>query len=302
MARGFRDRLQAGEILVADGATATNYQQMGMGIGVAPEEWVFEQPDRVRALHTAFVTAGADIILTDTFGGTSPRLRESRYADRSRELNRRAAGLAREAAAPSGVLVAGSMGPTGMLMQPFGELTPAAAAEAYREQAAALDDGGVDLLLLETFFALDEALAAIDGIRRASALPLVVSFSFDQGTRTMMGLSPTKMVEAILPLGVAAIGANCGRSLADMERVVSELVALNTGIPLWIKPNAGLPRMVGDVARYDTGPAEMAEYASRFMEAGAQVVGGCCGSTPEHIQAIAGVTRSIDTRRRSLGV
>jgi 5-methyltetrahydrofolate--homocysteine methyltransferase len=299
--QGFVDRLKAGDILVADGATATNYQEMGMGLGVAPEEWLFEEPDKVVALHTAFIKAGADIILTDTFGGTLLRLRESEYAGRASELNRRAAGLARQAAA-AGVLVAGSMGPTGLLMEPFGELTAAAAATAYSEQAAALDEGGVDLLLLETFFALDEALAAIEGVRRASALPLVVSFSFDQGTRTMMGLSPTKMVEAIQPLGVAALGANCGRSLADMERVVAELAALNAGIPLWIKPNAGLPRMVGDVVRYETGPNEMAEYAKRFIEAGVRVVGGCCGSSPEHIGAIARAARSIDTRRSSVSV
>jgi 5-methyltetrahydrofolate--homocysteine methyltransferase len=287
MTRGFVERLNAGDVLFADGATATNYQQMGMGIGVAPEEWVFDQPDAVRGLHSAFIDAGADIILTDTFGGTSLRLRESRYAGRATELNRRAAELAREAAgAREGVLVAGSMGPTGMLMEPLGELTAAAAADAYGEQAAALSSAGVDLLLLETFFALDEALAAIEGIRQASALPLVVSFSFDRGTRTMMGLSPTRMVEAIRPLGVAAIGANCGRSLADMERVVAELAGLHVGIPLWIKPNAGLPRMVGDVARYDTGPDEMADDARRFVEAGARVIGGCCGTSPDHTRCM----------------
>jgi 5-methyltetrahydrofolate--homocysteine methyltransferase len=287
VATGFVERLNAGSILVADGATATNYQQMGMAIGVAPDEWVFDEPDKVRGLHAAFIDAGADIILTDTFGGTSLRLRESGYAGRAIELNRRAAELGCEAAsARSDVLVAGSMGPTGMLMEPVGELTADHAADAYGEQAAALSEGGVDLLLLETFFALDEALAAIVGIRRTSALPLVVSFSFDRGTRTMMGLSPTTMVEAIGPLGVAAIGANCGRSLADMERVVAELASLNAGIPLWIKPNAGLPRMVGDVARYDTGPAEMADYARRFIEAGARVIGGCCGTTPEHTRCM----------------
>ena len=292
MAKGFTDRLKAGQIIVADGANGTSYQQMGLGIGVAPEDWVFDEPDKVLALHTAFVDAGADIILTDTFGGTSLRLRESGYPGRATELNRAAAQLARRAAATKdGVLVAGSIGPTGMLMEPFGELTPAAAADAFGEQATALEAGGVDLLLLETFFALEEALAAIDGIRRISTLPLVVSFSFDQGTRTMMGLSPTKMVEAIRPLGVAAIGANCGRSLADMERVVAELAALDAGIPLWIKPNAGLPRMVGELARYDTGPAEMAEYAVRFIEAGASVVGGCCGSSPEHVAAIVAAAR-----------
>jgi 5-methyltetrahydrofolate--homocysteine methyltransferase len=218
-------------------------------------------------------------------------------------VNHRAVALAREVASTRpGVLVAGSMGPTGLLMDPLGELTPPAVADAYAEQAAALSQGGVDLLLLETFFALDEARAAIDGVRRASALPLVVSFSFDRGTRTMMGLSPSRVVEAIGPLGVAAIGANCGRSLQDMERVVEEFAALNAGIPLWIKPNAGLPRMVGDVARYDTGPAEMAEYIGRFIDAGAQVVGGCCGSSAEHVRAIAAAARSTERRRSQLGV
>ena len=288
MDKSFVDRLQAGEILIADGATATNYQQMGMAIGVAPEEWILDEPEKVLGLHRAFVEAGSDIILTDTFGATSLRLRESRYAGRAAELNRAAVALAREAAAINpGVLVAGSMGPTGSLMEPLGELTPAAAGAAYAEQAAALTEGGVDLLLLETFFALDEALAAIEGIRRTSGLPLVVSFSFDRGTRTMMGLSPTRVVEAIAPLDVAAIGANCGRSLEDMEQVVHEFASLRAGIPLWIKPNAGLPRMVGDVAHYDTAPAEMAEFARRFIDAGAQVVGGCCGSSPEHVRAIA---------------
>jgi 5-methyltetrahydrofolate--homocysteine methyltransferase len=288
----FIDRLKAGEILVADGATATNYQQMGMAIGVAPEAWLFEEPAKVMALHRAFIEAGSDVILTDTFGATSLRLRESPYAGRTAEVNHRAAKLAREASSDRpGVLVAGSMGPTGLLMDPLGELTPSAAADAYAEQAAALSQGGVDLLLLETFFAIDEALAAIEGVRRASALPLVISFSFDRGTRTMMGLSPAQVIEAIAPLGMAAIGANCGRSLEDMMQVVQELAALNAGIPLWVKPNAGLPSMVGDIARYDTSPVEMGAYARRFLDAGAQVVGGCCGSAPEHVAAIAACKR-----------
>jgi 5-methyltetrahydrofolate--homocysteine methyltransferase len=288
MGKSFVDRLRAGDILIADGATATNYQQMGMAIGVAPEEWTFDQPDKVLGLHRAFIEAGSDIILTNTFGATSLRLRESRYAGRAPDLNRAAAARAREAASTSpGVFVAGSMGPTGMLMEPLGELTQSAAADAYAEQAAALTEAGVDLLLLETFFALDEALAAVEGVRRSSALPLVVSFSFDRGTRTMMGLSPSQVIESIGPLGVAAVGANCGRSLEDMEHVVQEFAALNAGIPLWIKPNAGLPSMVGEIAHYDTGPAQMGEFARRFIDAGAQVVGGCCGSSPEHVRAIA---------------
>jgi 5-methyltetrahydrofolate--homocysteine methyltransferase len=199
-------------------------------------------------------------------------------------------------------MVAGSMGPTGMLMEPFGELTPSMSAKVYAEQAAGLAEGGVDMLLLETFFALDEALAAIDGVRRTTSLPLVVTFSFDQGTRTMMGVSPTHMMQAIAPLGVAAIGANCGRSLDDMEMVVRELAAQRHGVPLWIKPNAGLPRMVGDQARYDTTPAEMAEYTRRFIGAGAQIVGGCCGTSPVHLAEIARAARSAGVEPTRVGV
>jgi 5-methyltetrahydrofolate--homocysteine methyltransferase len=294
MRKSFLDRLRAGEMLVADGATGTNYQQMGIEIGVPPEEWVFDKSENVLALHRAFVDAGSDIILTCTFGGTRLRMRDSKYADRAPELNRRAAELARQAAsARDGVLVAGSMGPTGMLMEPLGELTHAAAVDAYAEQATALTAGGVDLLLLETFFALEEALAAIEGVKRASALPLVVSFSYDQGTRTMMGLSPTQVVQAIAPLGVAAIGANCGKSLEAMEQIVAEMAAQKPGVPLWIKPNAGLPRMDGDVARYDTTPATMGEYAARFIQAGAQIVGGCCGNSPAHVAAIARAAKGL---------
>jgi 5-methyltetrahydrofolate--homocysteine methyltransferase len=288
MVNKFLDRLKSGDILVADGATGTNYQQMGIEIGVPPEEWVFDKPENVLALHRAFVDAGSDIILTCTFGGTRLRMRDSKYADRAPELNRRAAELARQAASSrAGVLVAGSMGPTGTLMEPLGELTHAAAVDTYAEQAAALTEGGVDLLLLETFFALEEGIAAIEGVKRASALPLVVSFSYDQGTRTMMGLSPTQVIQAIAPLGVAAIGANCGKSLDSMEQIIKEMAAQKTAVPLWIKPNAGLPRMDGDIARYDTAPATMAEYTTRYIQAGAQIVGGCCGNSPAHVAAIA---------------
>ena len=143
--------------------------------------------------------------------------------------------------------------------------------------------------MLETFFSLDEGLWALEGIQSASDLPLVVSYSFDQGTKTMMGLSPTQVVEAFAPLGIAAIGANCGKSLADTDVIVEELVAAAGGLPLWVKPNAGIPRMVGDAVIYDAGPADLAEHVRGYVDRGARIVGGCCGSTPEHIAAIAAV-------------
>ena len=286
MKRSFIDRLAAGDILVSDGATGTNLQSAGLALGVPPEDWVFDAPEKILALHRSFIEAGSDIILTCTFGGTRIRLRDSQYADRTPELNRRAAELARQAAGENR-LVAGSMGPTGALMEPFGELTHDEAVSAYAEQAKALTDGGVDFLLLETFFALEEALPAIEGVKRGSKLPLVVSFSYDQGTRTMMGLSPTQVVQAIAPLGVAAIGANCGKDLDTMEKIVTELAAQKTGLPLWIKPNAGLPRMDGDRSVYDLPPAKMGQATKRFIELGARIVGGCCGNSPAHVAAIA---------------
>jgi 5-methyltetrahydrofolate--homocysteine methyltransferase len=208
---------------------------------------------------------------------------------RSAEIARQAVGAER--------LVGGSMGPTGQLVEPFGLLTHDGAVAVYAEQAAALAEGGVDLLVLETFFALEEALWAAEGIRRVTDLPLIVSFSFDQGTRTMMGLSPADVVAAIEPLEPAALGANCGRSLEDNAQVVAEFLAAGMTVPLWIKPNAGVPRVVGDAVVYEADPPAMAERIGSFVEQGARIVGGCCGSTPEHVAAIARAVQASGARR-----
>jgi 5-methyltetrahydrofolate--homocysteine methyltransferase len=282
----FTELLQERRVLVADGATGTSYQERGLEIGEAPEEWLFKSPERVIELHRAFVEAGADLLLTDTFGATPLRLQHTSLAGRVHDVNVRAVELAREAAG-NHVLVAGSMGPTGHLFEPLGPLTSAECVENYAEQAGALSAGDADLLLLETFFSIDEALAAIEGTRRASDLPLVVTFSFDQGTRTMMGHSPADVVEAIVPLGVTAIGANCGKSLADADVVAAEFVDLAGDVPVWIKPNAGVPKIVGDQVVYEAGPTMLAAHVRRYVEQGARIVGGCCGSTPEHVAAIA---------------
>jgi 5-methyltetrahydrofolate--homocysteine methyltransferase len=282
----FAERLAERTVLIADGATGTNYQNMGIEPGVAPEEWVVDEPGKVQELHRQFAAAGSEIVLTCSFGGTSLRLADERLAGRAAEVNRRAAELAREAVGAD-VLVAGSLGPTGHLTEPLGPLTHELAVATYAEQARALADGGVDLLVLETFFSLDEGLWALEGITSASDLPLVVSYSFDQGTKTMMGLSPTQVVEAFAPLGVAAIGANCGKSLADTDVIVDELLAAADGLPLWVKPNAGVPRMVRDAVVYDAGPDDLAAHVAGYVAGGARIVGGCCGSTPEHIAAIA---------------
>lgn len=288
MTNSFLTRLQAGEVLVADGATGTNLQTVGLPPGTSPEEWVFDQPDRILALQRSFVEAGSDLILTCTFGGTRIRLKESKYADRAAELNRRAVELAR-AAAGEHVLVGGSLGPTGQLFKPFGPLIYADAVAAYAEQAQALSEGGVDVLVIETHFALEEAQAAVEGARQVSALPLVVSFAYDRGVRTMMGVKPAQVAEKFKTLGVAAIGANCGTTLENMEKLVQEYAAAQAGVFIWAKPNAGLPSVDAVTGRsvYNVTPELMGEFAKRYVALGAQIVGGCCGSSPAHVKAIA---------------
>lgn len=291
----FSELLEERGVLIADGATGTNYQDLGLEPGVAPEEWLFDSPERILGLHRAFVDAGADVILTCTFGATGLRLADTPLAGRALEVNRRAVELARQAAAGN-ALVAGSLGPTGALCEPLGPLSLDDCADTYEEQARGLAEGGPDLLVLETFFALEEATAAIEGVRRATDLPLVITFSFDQGTRTMMGVSPTEAVDTVRDLGLAAVGANCGRSLADTDSIVDELLAAADGLPLWVKPNAGVPRIVGDAVVYDADPDRLASHARRYVEQGVRIVGGCCGSTPAHIAAISRAVRDASQR------
>ena len=192
-----------------------------------------------------------------------------------------------------------------MLIEPYGLLNREDAMAAYAEQASALAEGGVDLLVLETIFAVEEAVWAVEGIQSATNFPLVVSFSFDMGTRTMMGLSPTDAVAAVVPMGIAAVGTNCGRSLADADLVVTEILAAAGDVPVWVKPNAGVPKIVGAEVVYEAGPEMLAEHVAGYVEQGARIVGGCCGSTPEHVAAIArgaGPLASVSTRARSSGV
>ena len=281
----FLDRLERGDVLIADGATGTTCQHMGLPLGVAPEEWVLTAPERIIALHRGFARAGSDIVLTCTFGGTGVRLADGPFAGQAAELNRRAAELAREAVG-NDVLVAGSLGPTGQLCEPLGLLTHDEAADTYAEQAEALAEGGADLLVLETMFCPIEASAAVAGVRRASDLPFVLTFSFDRGTRTMMGTTTAEVVALAVDQGATAVGANCGTSLENMSAIVDELSAAAPGVPLWVKPNAGLPRMTGDSAVYDVTPEQLGEAARGYVAAGARIVGGCCGSTPEHVRAI----------------
>lgn len=284
----FLERLQSGETLVADGSTGASLHKMGLQPGTPPEDLIIDQPEMVLRLESAFVAAGSDIILTDTFGGTRLRMKESKYVDRVVEINTRAAELACQAASGrTGVLVAGSIGPTGLLMKPYGPLTVEETTAAFAEQAKALAEGGVDLLVIETMFAFEEADAAFNGARSVTDLPIVVSFSYDRGVCTMMGVKSANVLKRYKEMGAVMIGANCGTTLENMEKVQQEYAATQPGFPLWAKPNAGLPRLVDGITTFDVTPQQMAEYAKKYVALGARVVGGCCGNTPEHIAAIA---------------
>ncbi|MDL1912532.1 methionine synthase [Chloroflexi bacterium CFX6] len=286
----FLERLNGGEILVADGATGSNLQKMGLKPGKPPEDLIIDDPDTILKLASSFVEAGSDIILTCTFGGTRLRMKDSKYQDRTPEVNLRAAEIARKAASTrTDVLVAGSMGPVGALIEPYGPLKAEEVKATFAEQAKALAEGGVDLLLIETMFSFEETTAAFEGARSVTDLPIVVSFSYDRGTRTMMGVKPKDVIKRYSEMGATLVGANCGTTLENMEAVIQEYAATVPNFPLWVKPNAGVPHMDIETEQgvYDMGPEDMANFSKRYVELGAKVVGGCCGNTPEHIAAIA---------------
>ncbi len=287
MSAEFLERIYAGDVLVSDGATGTNLQQRGLPAGKSGEFWVLENPGEIVTLVEDFVAAGADIVLTCTFGASRVHLAHLDLADKTEEINRTAVALARKGTGETTTLVAGSIGPTGEMLQPFGSLSVAEAEAAFLEQARLLADAGVDLFVVETMFDIAEAPAAVRAVRAVSSLPLVCSFSYDRGTKTMMGVSPARAAMALQDLGVDLLGINCGRSLEDNLEALQELRAAST-LPIWFKPNAGLPTTdaMGELI-YELSPQEMAAPVSSWIAAGAQVIGGCCGTSPEHLREIA---------------
>jgi 5-methyltetrahydrofolate--homocysteine methyltransferase len=284
-------RLKSGSVIVADGAMGTMLQEVGLPTGASPEGWLMENPDPVRGVHRAYVEAGAELILTCTFGGTRARLARPGLADRVVEVNRRAAEIAREAAA-SDAYVAGDIGPMGEFLAPMGKITYEQAVEMFAEQAAALVAAGVDALYIETMSDLNEARAAVEGAQQVEAgIPIFATFSFDSHGRTNMGVSPEQAAEALLALGVDAFGANCGATLEMTQEAAAKMHETAPHMPIIVKPNAGRPHMVGREAVYDATPEDMAKYARSFVALGARIVGGCCGSTPAHIAAIAAAVK-----------
>ncbi len=281
-----RKKLLEPGILVLDGATGTQLQLMGLPPGMAPELWNLQNPEGVKAHYQAYVDAGCDAILTNTFGGTRPRMDMEDSGHLTHDANVAAAKLAREVAGDD-VLVLGSMGPTGLLMDPMGDLSYRKAQNFYAEQAEALAEGGVDGLHIETLSDLKEAKAAIAGAHQATDLPVTITMSFDMHGKTMMGVEPAQAAQALWDMGVVAVGANCGRTLKDNLETISAMRLAEPEITLIAKPNAGLPVMDGvGEAVYEVTPEMMADYGLKFATQHVKILGGCCGSTPAHLKAL----------------
>lgn len=282
------DLVRTQGFVVFDGAMGTMLQAAGLDDGGAPELWNVERPDVIAGIHEAYLRAGARVITTNTFGGTRPRLAMHGLEDRVVELSEAGAQLARQAADTFGALVAGDLGPTGELLEPLGDLTPQQAQDLFAEQLAGLVAGGIDLVLVETMSDLAEVEAAVRAAQQvAPELPVVATLSFDTHGRTMMGVTPAQAVAALAALGVAAVGGNCGRGPGEMEAVMSEMVtARPEGLLLIAQSNAGLPQLVGDRFEYTAPPPVLAAHAIRLREQGVDLIGACCGSTPDHTRAV----------------
>lgn len=286
------DLASSGVVLV-DGGMGTLLQDMGLDDGGSGELWNLDRPDAVRDAHRAYAEAGARVLTTNTFGGTRPRLEMHGLGDRVHEVNEAGARLARKEAERVGALVAGDLGPTGELMSPLGTLEPADVQELFAQQLRGLVAGSIDLVLVETMSDAAEAEAAVAAAREvAPQLPVVVTFSFDTNLHTMMGLSPAEAVRRLAAAGADAVGANCGRGPEEMTAIAAAMVAARpNGLLLVAQSNAGLPQVVGDHFEYDATPDDMAAHAVALREAGIDLVGACCGSTPAHLAAMAAALR-----------
>ena len=296
MSNPFSDLLAEKGTLLADGATGTNLFEMGLMAGDAPELWNETAPEKITTLYKGAVDAGSDVFLTNSFGANASRLKLHDAGHRAFELSKLAAEIAREVADTAGrrVIVAGSVGPTGDIMEPVGTLSHADAVEMFHETAAGLKAGGADIGWLETISAPEEFKAAAEGFALAD-LAWVGTMSFDTAGRTMMGVTSTDM--ALMVSGLSnpplAFGANCGTGASDLLRTVLGFAATGTEIPLIAKGNAGIPKYHDGHIHYDGTPELMADYVTLARDCGASIIGGCCGTTPAHLERMRD---ALDTR------
>ena len=279
---------QHGGPLLGDGAMATMLQEVGLTGGAAPEQWNVDNPQAVQTVYRGYVEAGCHIITTNTFGGTTARLKMHNLQDRLVELNAAGVQLARAVADEAGdVLVGASVGPTGELLDPLGVMTMEEATTLFAEQVVVMAEAGADFILTETMSDLKEVEAAVRAVEQVTELPIVCMLTFDTNLHTMMGVSPKQAVETLAAWGVQVIGANCGNGPTEIQTVMTEMVAHRPpGIVLYAQSNAGLPVLQGGDVFYDGTPEVMADYARQMKALGVDVIAGCCGTTPTHLRAM----------------
>lgn len=283
------------EYLVADGGMGTELQRRGLAPGECPELWCVERPDQVRAVYAAYREAGSQIVETNTFGGSRYKLSHYGLADRAAEINRAGVALAREVAGDSQYVMA-SMGPTGLFMEPYGDETEESFYAAFAEQARAFEEGGADAVIVETMMAIEECCVAVRAVRETTALTCLASFTFeplpDGSFASMMGVTPEQFAEQALAAGAHIIGANCGTGPDAMILIIQRLRSV-TSAPLIAMPNAGMPTLVNGETVFLESPEEMASKVGALIKAGATIIGGCCGTTPAHIAAMANAVQTL---------
>ena len=284
------EKIQQGKILVSDGAWGTFLQQKGLKTGECPEEWNLTHSDEVLDIARSYIEAGADMVETNSFGGTRFKLEKFGLADKVFELNKAAAEISRIAAGDKFVL--GSVGPTGKILL-MGDVTEDELYEAFKEQAMGLEAGGADAIMIETMSDLDEARIAIRAAKENTRCEVFCTMTFEKTVtgefRSMMGVSPTEMVQTLIDAGAELIGANCGNGIAGMVGIVEEIRKANPDIPILVHANAGMPVYQDGETVFPEEPEEMAALVPKIIAAGANIIGGCCGTTPEHIARVRGV-------------
>ena len=284
----FIKMLQDKSHILADGATGTNLFGMGLETGDPPEPWNIDHKDRIRSLHQGFVDAGSDLFLTNSFGGTSFRLKLHNLEKRVFELNKAAGVIAREVAdqADRLVIVAGSMGPTGEMIEPHGLMTPREATGAFRAQAEGLAEGGADVLWLETMYAMEELEAAMEAVKDIG-LPVCATMSFDTAGKTMMGITPSNLAKRSKDLNLSGFGANCGIGAPDLLATINDISKnVDPGTVVISKANCGIPEFVDGNITYSGTEELMSEYVQIAINSGAKIIGGCCGTSFDHVRAM----------------